>query len=83
MSSAAYLVARAHSVYACFLQFAMMYVQALLLAACCFAPSVLGVIHNLEKHQEDELVQPLAIDISPDDDLGDIAEELFGTDFST
>ena len=53
----------------------------MLLAACCFFPLVLGVIHNLEKQTEDELVEPLAVDISPDDELGTIAELALGPDF--
>ena len=58
-----------------------MSVQILLLAACCFAPSVLGIIHNLDRQQEDELIQPLEVDISPDDDLGYVAENILGPDF--
>ena len=42
--------------------------QSVVLAACCFLPLVLGIIHNMERQEEDELVQPLAVDISPDDD---------------
>lgn len=57
-----------------------MSVQILLLAACCFAPFVLGIIHNLE---DDELIQPLEVDISPDDDLGYVAENLLGPDFAS
>lgn len=60
-----------------------MSVQILLLAACCFAPSVLGIIHNLDRQQEDELIQPLEVDISPDDDLGYVAENLLGPDFAS
>lgn len=59
-----------------------MSVQILLLVACCFVPSVLGIIHNLERQQEDELIQPLEVDISPDDDLGYVAENVLGPDFT-
>ena len=54
----------------------MVNMQALLLAAYCFAPLVVGVIHNLERQTDDELVQPLAVDISPDEDLSDLVEQL-------
>lgn len=55
-------------------------IQALLLALCCFSPLALGIIHNLQE-EDDELVQPLEVDISPDDDLSSIAENALGPDF--
>ena len=53
--------------------------QALLLAVCCFSPLALGVIHNMQ--EGDEMIQPLEVDISPDEDLGDIAKTALGPDF--
>ena len=53
----------------------------ILLAAFCFLPLVLGVIHSVEKQAEDELVEPLAVEISPDDDLATIAELALGPNF--
>ena len=58
----------------------------LLLATYCFPTLVLGVIHNLAE-DDLELVQPLAVDISPDVDgdlvsnLGRIAKDILGPDF--
>ena len=55
-------------------------VQALLLAVCCCSPLVLGVIHDIDGR--DDLVEPIAVEISPDDHLGSVAESVLGRDFS-
>ena len=59
----------------------MLNLQGLFLATCCFAPLVVGVIHNLERLKDDELAQPLAVDISPDEHLGDLVEGLLEPDY--
>ena len=60
---------------------AMVNLQALLLVACCFAPLVAGAIYNLERQTDDELVQPLEVNISPDEDLGDLVEQILEPEF--
>lgn len=55
-------------------------VQALLLAVCCCSPLVQSVIHNREA--ADDIVEPVAVEISPDEHLGSVAERVLGSDFS-
>ena len=63
----------------------MLCLRALLLTACCLAPAALGLIHNLDSHPESEQIQPLAIEISPEEesghDLQRIARDVLGQNY--
>ena len=63
----------------------MLCLRALLLTACCLAPAALGLIHNLDSHPESEQIQPLAIEISPEEegglDLHRIARDVLGQNY--
>ena len=59
----------------------MSVLQGLLLAVVCCLPLALGVILD-RSPAADDLVEPVAVEISPDDHLGSIAEKVLGGDFS-
>lgn len=57
----------------------MAVLQALLLASICCIPMVLGTIHDMAGGSADDLLEPIAVDISPDQTLGDIVKNAFGS----
>ena len=52
------------------------------LLAMCSCPAVLGVIHNLDWQAAEDAVEPVALEISPQEDLGSLAARAFGARFS-
>lgn len=56
-----------------------MYFSVLFLA--CLTPAVMGVIVNLEPDPAVEQIQPIEMDLTPGQDLTELAERLLGPDF--
>jgi hypothetical protein len=54
--------------------------QGLLLALCICCPLVLGVI--VDRRAAEDLMEPMAVEISPDDHLGSIAKSVLGSNFA-